>query len=82
MKYTYLILTALLLAPLAALHAADPPAKKPNIVFILADDLGFEALGAYGAKEYQGLGTVRTPNLEALAKGGMRFGKCFATPVC
>lgn len=82
MKHTHILLAALLLAPLAALSAADAPAKKPNIVFILADDLGFETLGAYGAKEYQGLGAVRTPNLDALAKGGMRFGNCFATPVC
>ncbi|MCX6874646.1 MAG: sulfatase-like hydrolase/transferase [Verrucomicrobia bacterium] len=82
MTYPPLILAALLLAPLAAVYAGDAPAKQPNIIFILADDLGFEALGAYGAKEYKGLGMVRTPNLDALAKGGMRFGNCFATPVC
>lgn len=55
---------------------------RPNIIFILADDLGFETLGAYGAVEYQGLGKVRTPNLDNLAKEGMLFEKCFATPVC
>jgi hypothetical protein len=40
MKHIFAPLIALLLAPLAALHAADPPANKPNILFILTDDLG------------------------------------------
>lgn len=78
--------TALAAAALAGLSrfssAAGARAERPNIVFILADDLGFETLGAYGAVEYQGLGAVRTPNLDALAKNGMLFEKCFSTPVC
>ncbi len=47
-----------------ALHAVD---AKPNIVLIMADDLGFGTLGCYGNKE------VRTPNIDALAASGMRF---------
>jgi arylsulfatase A-like enzyme len=61
---------------------ADHHAARPNIVFILADDLGFESIGAYGGKEYQNVGPIRTPNLDALAKSGMRFDQCYATPVC
>jgi arylsulfatase A-like enzyme len=57
-------------------------AKRPNIVFILADDLGFEALGCYGGVNYKGLGPVKTPHLDALAKSGMLFKYCFACPVC
>lgn len=68
--------------PFASLRSADAPAKRPNIVFILADDLGFEALGCYGAASYKVLGSVRTPNLDAMAANGMRFTSCFATPVC
>jgi arylsulfatase A-like enzyme len=40
---------------------------KPNIILIMADDLGYGDLGCYGNQ------TIRTPNLDALAKGGMRF---------
>jgi arylsulfatase A-like enzyme len=62
-------------SPLKAHNAA--PAKKPNIVLFIADDHGFEDAGCYGAK------VVRTPNLDAFAKEGMRFTSAFAnTPNC
>jgi arylsulfatase A-like enzyme len=44
-----------------------PTSNKPNIILILADDLGYGDLGCYGNK------TVKTPNLDALSKGGLRF---------
>lgn len=56
--------------------------EKPNIIVILADDLGTESLGCYGGTSYKDLGPVKTPNLDAMAKAGMRFTRCFATPVC
>jgi arylsulfatase A-like enzyme len=47
--------------------AGTPPApRRPNIVLILADDLGFSDLGCYG-------GEIRTPVLDQLAAGGVRF---------
>lgn len=46
---------------------ADTPTGKPNIILIMADDLGYGDLGCYGNK------TNRTPHIDALAKGGMRF---------
>jgi len=57
-------------------------ADRPNIVVILADDLGTESLGCYGAASFKDLGPAKTPNLDAMAKAGMRFTRCFATPVC
>ncbi len=63
MKLTLSLITALLLAPLAALDAAD----KPNIVFILADDAGIGDFSAYGCK--YGV----TPDIDRLAREGMKF---------
>lgn len=49
------------------ISAAAAPPQKPNIVFILADDLGSAELGCYGQKK------IRTPNIDKLAAEGMRF---------
>lgn len=67
MKPTLTLLPALLLAPLAAMHAADAPKQKPNIIVILADDLGYGDLGCYGSARH------RTPHLDRLAAEGLRF---------
>lgn len=53
------------------------PQNKPNIIFILADDLGYGDLGCYGQKK------IKTPNIDKLAEEGMRFTQCYAgTTVC
>ena len=63
----------MLLAPLAALHAADSSAlQKPNIIFILVDDAGYGDLGCYGQKMFI------TPNLDHLAAEGMKFTRHYA----
>lgn len=52
-------------------------ARKPNILLILADDLGYGDLSAYGARD------MRTPNIDALIGSGMRFDRFYAnSPVC
>jgi arylsulfatase A len=54
----------------------DAPAGKPNILLIMADDLGYECLGCNGSASYA------TPNLDKLAAGGMRFEHCYCAPLC
>jgi arylsulfatase A-like enzyme len=59
------------------LFAAQAPARKPNILLILADDLGYGNLGCYGGSQ------IQTPNLDRLAAGGMRFTDAYAgSTVC
>ncbi len=53
--------------------AAKP--KRPNVVFILADDLGFSDLGCYG-------GEIETPNVNRLAGDGLRFTQAYNTARC
>src|SRR5580700_4697791 len=75
MKRIAWALFACLLAPMTA--AAQDAPKKPNIVIILCDDLGYGDLGCYGHP------SIRTPNLDKLAQQGMRFTQCYAAaPVC
>ena len=69
MKKIIILVTTLLLTPLLQ-------AKKPNIVLIMADDLGYECIGANGGTSYQ------TPVLDSLAKTGMRFEHCYSQPLC
>src|SRR6478672_5414926 len=49
---------------------------KPNIILILADDLGFGNVSCYGADHF------KTPRIDALASGGIRFDHCYAQPLC
>lgn len=63
----------------ACLMAASPGfsgGRKPNIILIMADDLGYEMLGCYGNK------ANLTPRLDRLSDSGMKFGKCYSTPLC
>jgi len=75
MKPVLALLAALLLAPLAALSAAEP--ARPNILFILADDLGWGDLRCHGNPH------VDTPALNGLAKAGVRFTDHYSpSPLC
>src|SRR5215468_719229 len=73
MSRTPLVLAATL-AVLPVARAADAP-TKPNVVIVLADDMGFSDAGCYG-------GEIRTPNLDALAAGGLRFTQFYNTARC
>ena len=68
-----LALLAIFSAGLASLFGAS---AKPNIVYILADDLGFAELGCNGSDRY------KTPNIDALANAGVRFTRFYTVPLC
>ena len=76
MKHTLALLTVLLLAPSAAIHAASGQIPKPNIVVILIDDLGYGDIGPFGATRQ------KTPNLDRMAREGMKLTSFYAAPVC
>jgi arylsulfatase A-like enzyme len=66
------IYAAIALCAAAPAPGAQPKPERPNIIFILADDLGWADLGCYGSKFYE------TPNLDGLARSGTRFTQAYA----
>src|SRR3954454_5462578 len=73
------LLTAIILSllPPAARAGAGAAPTRPNIVLIVADDLGYGELGTYGGTQ------IPTPHLDALARGGVRFTDGYVTaPFC
>jgi N-acetylgalactosamine-6-sulfatase len=57
-------------------RAAEPERRKPNIVFLLADDLGYGDLACYGCKD------IKTPHIDRLAAEGVRYTQFYAHPEC
>jgi len=77
MKHRHLLIFLLCaLSVLCGSIEAAPAVPKPNIIVILADDLGYGDLGCYGAKD------VATPNLDRMAKEGARLTSFYVSPVC
>jgi arylsulfatase A len=77
--YTYFVMISFLLTLL--LGSCDSPAKSensnpPNVIVIMADDLGYETISANGGSSYQ------TPELDKMASLGIRFDHCYAQPLC
>jgi arylsulfatase len=68
---TVLSLTVGLLIPCGVLHAAE----RPNIILVMTDDMGYSDLGCYGSE-------IGTPNIDALAAGGVRFTQFYNTGRC
>ena len=69
------VLDSMLLAGAALAAGActgEKPASTPNVVFILADDLGWGDLSCYGQKNFE------TPNIDAIARNGVRFTQCYS----
>lgn len=62
--------------PGSAASSPNATRNRPNIVLIMADDMGYEALSCNGSQSCQ------SPNLDRLAANGIRFTNCFANPLC
>ena len=77
MKHLMLLMgiPAILLAAFSCSSPENRP-EKPNVILVMADDLGYECLGSYGGISYA------TPNLDLLAEEGMRFTHAFSQPLC
>ena len=71
MKRTHYFFLFLLFA-----HASFAQQKKPNIIFVLADDLGIDGVSAYGADFF------KTPVIDKLAKEGIRYTNAYTVPLC
>lgn len=70
-------IAGLLICMISGCNASREAKTSPNIIYILADDLGYGELGCYGQEK------IETPNLDELAAGGMRFTQHYAgAPVC
>ncbi|MEO6035068.1 MAG: sulfatase-like hydrolase/transferase, partial [Verrucomicrobiota bacterium] len=68
-------LLLVLVASICASRADKAPEKRPNILLILADDLGWSDVGCYGSE-------IKTPHIDALAKGGLRFTQFYNSARC
>ncbi len=80
-RLIYSLVTAFILAGSFALPGLAPAADdveggRPNIILIMADDVGYECFGCYGSKQYQ------TPHIDRMAESGMRFNHCYSQPLC
>jgi len=72
-KCVLMIVLSLLTMPVSCSFADE---RQPNIVLMMADDVGWEAFGCYGAEDY------KTPHIDQLAATGIRFAHCYSTPIC
>ncbi|MGB0153391.1 MAG: sulfatase-like hydrolase/transferase [Verrucomicrobiales bacterium] len=66
----------LFIVTLSVSIATAAAAEKTNVILIMADDVGWEAFGCYGAEDYE------TPNIDKMAAQGVRFEHCYSTPIC
>src|SRR6476646_8609671 len=74
-----LVIGSFLVANLLIISAASAQQQKPNVVFILADNVGYGDLGAYGGGELRG---APTPRIDQLAAEGLRLTQYLVEPGC
>ncbi|MDG1874051.1 MAG: sulfatase-like hydrolase/transferase [Mariniblastus sp.] len=70
------LILSLVSVALVSADEVESNQRQPNIVLIMADDVSWEAFGCYGGEDY------KTPNIDELAREGMKFDRCYSTPIC
>ena len=70
------LLTLVVIVATVTISCTKSEEHPPNIILIMADDMGYECIGANGSTEYQ------TPNLDRMAAEGIRFEHCYSQPLC
>jgi len=75
-RFVHSVVLLVAALPLAVGAEAAVAEKLPNLIVIMADDLSADELGCYGNAKH------RTPNLDRLARSGVQFATCYATPIC
>ena len=79
MRFPLLVLVLSATFPAAASAETRLPQRqerRPNVVLIMADDVGYECFGCYGSRQY------KTPHIDRLARQGLRFRHCYSQPLC
>lgn len=76
MRTRFPLALVLITSAVAASAQNAPPSSRPNVVLIITDDVGYGDFGVYGAQD------VRTPNIDALARHGVRLTDFYAAPQC
>jgi arylsulfatase A len=76
MRRHFLLAVTTLISALSAAVCSAAADRRPNVILIMADDFGYEAVTANGGQSY------KTPSLDRLAAGGMRFEHCHVQPLC
>lgn len=71
----YTLIVATLFTIVAQIEANTGTGSQPNIIFILADDYGFNDIGYHGSE-------IHTPNLDRLAAGGVKLENYYVQPIC
>lgn len=74
-KFSIIFLLFISLASCSKIEKQAQQTKKPNIILIVADDLGYADIGCFG-------GDIETPNIDALASNGIRFSSFHTAPMC
>ncbi|MDT8402777.1 MAG: sulfatase-like hydrolase/transferase, partial [Bacteroidales bacterium] len=77
MRYPHIVLYCLSVLTVFSCNTGEQGPRKPNIIYILADDLGYGELGCYGQEK------IETPAIDKLAESGMIFTNHYSgSPVC